>query len=74
MKKQFIIILIIQTVLIGLFFIYAFIQKMEVDKQTETAQANFIVAQQQEKLAKEYQEKAEQEINKLLEELKKCDK
>jgi uncharacterized ion transporter superfamily protein YfcC len=34
MKKKFIIILVIQTILIGLIFIYALIQKMTADVQT----------------------------------------
>ncbi len=34
MKKKFIIVLVIQTILIGLIFIYALVQKMTADKQT----------------------------------------
>jgi hypothetical protein len=34
MKKKFIIVLVIQTILIGLIFIYALIQKMTADVQT----------------------------------------
>ena len=46
MKKRFIIILIIQTVLILSMMVFAFIQKLEADK-------NMIEAQRQEKIAKE---------------------
>ena len=34
MKRKFIIVLVIQTILIGLIFIYAFIQKMIANVQT----------------------------------------
>lgn len=38
MKKKFVIILAIQTILLGLFFIYAFVQKLEADTQREIAE------------------------------------
>lgn len=34
MKKKFIVILVIQTILVGMFFIYGLIQKMTADVQT----------------------------------------
>jgi len=53
MKKRFIIILVIQTVLILLMFVYAFIQKLEADK-------NLIEAVRQEHLATEARKGADQ--------------
>lgn len=35
MKKKFIVILVIQTILMGMIFIYGLIQKMEVDVELE---------------------------------------
>ena len=49
------------TIISILFLIYAFIQKLEADKQTELAKANLIESQRQEKLAKEAQALAEEQ-------------
>ncbi len=49
------------TIISVLFLIYAFIQKLEADKQTVIAQANLIESQRQEKLAKEAQAIAEEQ-------------
>ncbi len=49
------------TVISVLFLIFAFIQKLEADKQTVIAQANLIESQRQEKLAKEAQTIAEEQ-------------
>jgi hypothetical protein len=47
MKKKFVIIMTIQTVLIGLFFIYAYLQKLTADKQVENSFQVRIQAEQQ---------------------------
>jgi hypothetical protein len=72
MKKKFIIILTIQTVLIGLFLIYAFIQKLEADKQLEYSMMERDRAVILQKEAEELRAKMDEEINKLKEEIKNC--
>jgi preprotein translocase subunit SecF len=65
MKKKFIIILIIQVIIIGLLFIYGFMQKLEADKQRVGSIQVRIQAEQQ--LAD-----MRKEINSLKVELENC--
>lgn len=67
MKKN--IIIIIQTVLMVLLFVFAFIQKLEADKQAEIAKLNLIEAQRQEQLLVAERRKAEETIVQLQQEI-----
>jgi hypothetical protein len=77
MKRKFIITLVIQTVLMGLFFIYMFVQKLESDYQLEKSiqtQNEAVEAQekaeQSRKLSEEQLARATEELNRLKEEVK----
>lgn len=65
MKRKFIIVLVIQTILIAMFFIYAFVQKLEADRQMQRAF-------EQERQSKQMYYDLNKEIDKLKAELKNC--
>jgi hypothetical protein len=79
MKKKFIITLVIQTVLFGLFFIYAFVQKLEADYQKEksfeaqeVAVATQKEAEQDRKILEVKLANLTEQLDKLKEEVKNC--
>ncbi|MFZ6009802.1 MAG: hypothetical protein ACOYXT_05580 [Bacteroidota bacterium] len=65
MKRKFIISLVIQTILIGMFFIYAFIQKREADRQRE-------LADEQMRKSEQLYSELNKEIENLKDEIKNC--
>jgi hypothetical protein len=65
MKKKFIIVLVIQTVLIGLFFVYALVQRQETVKQQE-------LALESEKKSVQLYLDLNKEIERLKEQIKNC--
>jgi len=72
MKRKFVIVLVIQTILIGMFFIYAFVQKLVADKQTERVYELEQRARESEKRSIELYNDLNKEVEKLKEELKNC--
>jgi uncharacterized protein YlxW (UPF0749 family) len=72
MKRKFIIVLVIQTILIAMFFIYAFVQKLVADKQTERAYELEQRAIESEKKSIKLYNDLNKEVDKLKEELKNC--
>ena len=72
MKRKFIIVLVIQTILIIMFFIYAFVQKLVADEQTERAHELEQQAREGEKKSIELYNDLNKEVDKLKEQLKNC--
>jgi NhaP-type Na+/H+ or K+/H+ antiporter len=62
MKKKLTITVIIQTILVGLFFIYAFLQKIEANKQRQIAEEVKVNALQEQQVLLEQLEKIKVEL------------
>lgn len=69
MKKRFIVITAAQTIVILLLFVFAFVQKTEVDRQRQVAETNAMQAQEQRIIAEHLRARLEAETNKLKAEL-----